>query len=138
MRAYFLDSGYLIALEDESDQYHQEAVRHWNALSKKLPLLVTTSYIFNEVTTFFNCHGYHSKAVSIGEKLLESSYIQFIHVDEVLFNEGWGYFKKYPDKTYSFTDCISFALMKKLDIQTALGFDRHFIQADFNLLPSQE
>lgn len=37
-------------------------------------------------------------------------------------------FKKYEDKLWSFTDCTSFAIMKRLGISTAFAFDRNFEQ----------
>ena len=111
MNFYFLDSSYLIALEAKDDQYHQKAQEHWESLFTVPSTLVTSSYIFDEVVAFFNSRGHHSKAVQVGESLLKSSYITFIHVDQELFNEGWDYFKKHSDKTYSLTDCISFLNM---------------------------
>lgn len=58
-----------------------------------------------------------------------------IHVDEPLFYEGWQYFEQHADKTFSLTDCISFVLMKRLEIMEALTFDRHLPQAGFVKLP---
>ena len=36
---------------------------------------------------------------------------------------------------YSFTDCVSFALLHKLRIVTAFAFDKHFAQAGLNVEP---
>jgi uncharacterized protein len=46
---------------------------------------------------------------------------------------GWALFKKHSDKELSFTDCTSFALMKKLGLRQAFSFDDHFIQTGFQL-----
>ncbi len=54
-----------------------------------------------------------------------------VHVDKQLFFEGWQYFKKHNDKAFSLTDSISFVIMEKQGIRTALTFDKHFIQAGF-------
>ena len=135
MRPLFIDTGYLIALEASDDQHHDDAVRHWRGLLKSLPPLVTTSYVFDEVVTFFNSRGRHAKAVEVGESLLESPSVEFIHVDELLFREGWQFFRKHRDKSYSLTDCVSFVLMGRRGIREALTFDRHFAQAGFDALP---
>lgn len=104
-------------------------------LANSLPPLITTSYVFDEIVTFFNSRDRHDKAVEIGKNLLESTRIELIHVDDELFHIGWQYFLKHRDKTYSLTDCISFAVMKQRGIKAALAFDKHFIQAGFNNLP---
>jgi len=131
----FIDTGYLIALEVADDQYHNVAFKHWQGLLKSPLHLVTTSYVFSEIVTFFNSHNYQSKAIEIGSRLISSPSIKFIHIDESLFYKGWQYLKKHNDKSYSLTDCISFIIMTQLEIKTALSFDKHFMQAGFKKLP---
>ncbi|MDQ3831913.1 MAG: type II toxin-antitoxin system VapC family toxin [Candidatus Tectomicrobia bacterium] len=135
MNPVFVDTGYLLALEIANDQHHQAAVQHWQRIVTTLPPLVTTSYVFDEVVTFFNSRGHHAKAVQIGNDLLRSAYLQLIHVDERLFYEGWTYLQQHQDKDYSLTDCISFVVMQRLSISTAFAFDRHFAQAGFTKVP---
>lgn len=135
MNSVFIDTGYLIALEATDDQHHEAALQHWHGLLKSIPPLVTTSYVFDEVITFFNSRNHHAKAVEIGNNILNSAFIQFIHVDEHLFQESWLYLKKHNDKSYSLTDCISFVVMNRHEIKTALTFDSHFVQAGFAILP---
>lgn len=135
MNTVFLDTGYLLALELSNDQNHPAASRHWRSLRKRLPPLVTTSYVFDEVVTYFNSRGYHAKAVEVGNRLLESPSVQFVQVDEGLFREGWRYFQQHRDKDYSLTDCISFVVMKRSGIETAFAFDQHFVQAGFQKAP---
>ena len=53
MQSVFADTGYLLALELSNDQNHQAALSHWNLIKTDLPRLVTTTYIFDEVVTFF-------------------------------------------------------------------------------------
>jgi uncharacterized protein len=57
MNPVFVDTGYLLGLEIANDQHHQAAVQHWQQLVTEIPRLVTTSYVFNEVVTFFNSKG---------------------------------------------------------------------------------
>lgn len=135
MRKVFLDTGYLIALEAADDQYHAAAAKHWDSLRKGLPRLITTSYVFDEVVTYFNSRSLHAKALEIGRRLIESPSVRLIHVDEALFHEGWEYLRKRSDKQYSLTDCISFVVMRRERLRTALTFDSHFSQAGFRRLP---
>jgi predicted nucleic acid-binding protein len=39
------------------------------------------------------------------------------------------------DKSFSFTDCTSFVIMKERRIRLALTSDKHFIQAGFDTAP---
>lgn len=135
MTSVFVDTGYLIALEAADDQHHDAALRHWGGLITQLPPLVTTSYVFAEVVTFFNSRNQHAKASEIGNRLLRSPTVQFVHVDEAVFFDAWRYFTQHADKTYSLTDCVSFVIMERSGIHTALAFDQHFVQAGFEKLP---
>lgn len=93
MKAVFLDTSYLLALELSNDQNHRAALKHWRSAVKSLPPLVTTSYIFDEVVTYFNSRGHHAKAVEVGNGLLNSPSVRFVHVSEDLFIEGWQIFR---------------------------------------------
>jgi predicted nucleic acid-binding protein len=135
LKPLFLDTGYVIALEAVDDQHHLEAAEHWSSLLRTLPPLVTTTYVVNEIATFFNSRNRHAKAVETVNRLMGSSSVQLIHVGEKLFDQSWEYFKKHPDKMYSLTDCISFVTMEEMGIEAALAFDRHFIQSGFKKLP---
>ena len=135
MKPVFLDTGYLIALETSDDQNHLAARRHWRPFSRRLPPLVTTSLVFVEVVTFFNAKGWHSKAVEIGEMLLESPAVTLVQVDEPRLLAAWDYLRQHADKSYSVADCASFLLMHERGIEQALAFDHHFTQAGFRKLP---
>ena len=135
MTSVFLDTGYVIALEAADDQHHDAAVQHWRGFTTQLPPLATTSYVFDEVVTFFNSRNQHAKASEIGNRLLRSPTVQLVHVDEALFYDAWQYFTQHSDKSYSLTDCVSFMVMERLGIRTALVFDQHFVQAGFEKLP---
>ena len=136
MTSLFIDTSYLIAVENADDQYHKAASKHWRDLLKSSPRpFVISSYVLVEVVTLLNNRRLHSKAVELGNNLLSSRLFNVVHVDEELFHEAWNYFQKYKDKTYSFTDCVSFVLMKRLGISEGLTFDKHFEQAGFSKLP---
>ena len=135
MKPLFLDTGYVIALEAVDDQHHEEAIKHWRGLLREAPTLVTTTYIVNEIATFFNSRNRHAKAVDTINRLMSSSSVQIIHVGKKLFDASWEYFKQHPDKMYSLTDCASFVTMEEMRIEATLAFDRHFIQAGFKKLP---
>jgi len=131
----FLDTGYLLALELADDQHHAAAVAHWEGTEQAPPRLVTTSFVFTEVVTFLNSRGFHAKAVQVGTRLIDSPLVEIMHVDEPLFRDAWTYFRQHQDKRYSLADCVSFVLMERRQIATALAFDHHFTQAGFAIQP---
>lgn len=133
----FLDTGYLIALEDADDENHSAAIMHREGLWE-MPSLTTTSYIVDEVVTFFNVRGQHTKAVELGQMMLSSSSVRMIHVSEDLLVQGFDLLLRRSDKRYSLTDCISFVVMRELEIMTAFAFDKHFKQEGFVREPVRE
>jgi len=136
MNQLFLDTGYVLALELANDQNHHGVTDHWRRLAiGALPPLVTTSYVFCEIVTFFNARGHHGKAVEVGNNLLRSTAIEMLHVDEELLELSWHYLARHQDKRYSLTDCVSFVVMERLGITTAFTVDHHFEQAGFHMEP---
>ncbi|MDQ2746261.1 MAG: type II toxin-antitoxin system VapC family toxin [Acidobacteriota bacterium] len=135
MNLRFVDTSYWLALELKNDQSHAAAQAHWKIFVQSPFALVTTSYVFDETVTYFNSRGFHEKAVKIGETVLQSPSVKLVHIDESLFYEGWEFFQQHQDKRYSLTDCISFLVMKKKNLETALTFDKHFSQAGFIIEP---
>ena len=47
------------------------------------------------------------------------------------FNAAAAVFRKHSDKEWSFTDCVSIAVMRELRIREAFTADPHFKQAGF-------
>ena len=134
MASFFLDTSFVIALELKDERHHQAVISYWQSMARSSTQLVTTSYVFDEIVTFFNSRGRHDKAIEVGERLLRSKAIKLIQVDEDLFLKGWQYFQQHQDKSYSLTDCISFLVMQQLKLGVALTLDRHFSQAGFEIV----
>ena len=82
MTPYVLDTGFLIALESRDDRHHKTAQAFWQDFLPNHSNLISTSYVLDEVVTFFNAHGQHAKAVQIGRRHLTSTLINLVHVDQ--------------------------------------------------------
>ena len=74
-------------------------------------------------------------AISLREDIEASSTVRVLWVNVEDEARAWKIFKTHKDKTYSFTDCTSFALMEKNVIKNAFAYDRHFAQHGLNKLP---
>jgi predicted nucleic acid-binding protein len=46
-----------------------------------------------------------------------------------------GLFEQFADQPFSFTDCLSFAVMKHSGLSRAFTFDNHFRVAGFEVWP---
>jgi uncharacterized protein len=132
---YFLDTSYIVALEIKNEDVHSRVLDHWLSLVDRKSQLVTTTYIFDEVVTLFNSRKLHSKAVEVGTLLLESPDILLVEIDKTIFEKGWQDFKRYKDKLFSLTDCLSFVVMQERNITSALTLDIHFQQVGFQVFP---
>jgi predicted nucleic acid-binding protein len=119
------------ALLDARDPDHERAAAWLD--SNTLPL-VTTDYVFDETVTLTRKELGHRAAVTFGENLQASSLTQMVSIALEDRKAGWLVFKKYKDQKLSFTDCTSFAVMRRLGLRDVLSTDRHFKMAGFTLV----
>src|SRR5688572_1389292 len=73
-------------------------------------------------------------ATQVGETLLAPGVVDLIQVTPEDERAAWTLFKERPDKHYSFTDCTSFALMRRLRLTDALALDDDFGREGFEVL----
>lgn len=131
MSRVFVDTSALVALFDRKDAHHPKAKTILERMKKERVKLLISDYVFDEsITTVLSAAG-HETAVSVGDFMMGSKLIEIVRLDEAVQLKAWDYFKKRPDKLFSFTDCTSFVLMKELHIHRYFSFDGDFRQAGF-------
>ena len=119
----FVDTSAFYALADRTDRLHSPAVRFVETNER---LLVTSNFVVHETVTLLRMRLGHAAAVAFGRRLLREGLTPVIPItmrDEL---KAWIFFQRYGDKRFSFTDCTSFALMKRLGIPAAFAFDEDF------------
>ena len=132
----FVDSSAFKAIYDARDDFHgraSELMRRIAVRDTEVTGFVTTDYVLDEAVTLTRFAHSHAKAVELADAAMASKFVEVVYCDEQLFSEGMSTFKGHPDKEWSFTDCVSFAAMRKHGIRTA--FDAHFRQAGFATVP---
>jgi predicted nucleic acid-binding protein len=134
----FADSSGWVALFDKSDKYHQIASASFRQLEGKPVSIETSDYIFDEALTILLKRSGHGAAARFGSWLLTTKNVNIIHIDEIIWQAAWEMFQAYDDKEWAFTDCTSFVLMRQQQLWQAFSFDQHFIQAGFQLWPTQQ
>ena len=58
-----------------------------------------------------------------------------VYSDEILETSAEAILRQYSDQEFSYTDAVSFALMRRRRIREAFAFDHHFLTAGFILVP---
>jgi predicted nucleic acid-binding protein len=130
MKPAFLDTQYLLALVNPDDQWHDRAL---DAAGTRRPL-VTTDAVLVEVADALCQRQHRAVAVQVVEELRADPDVECVGVDRALLDGGFELYRGRPDKDWSLTDCVSFALMTARGIDDALTADRHFEQAGFRAL----
>ncbi len=128
----FVDTGAWFAYVNAGDPDH---ARVRGFLDKYTGRLVTSTYVFDETVTLTQARLGHSNAVAVGKTLLDPVSVEMIHVTPPDEKAAWNLFEKRPDKSYSFTDCTSFVVMRKQKISRAFTLDVHFSQEGFEVVP---
>lgn len=124
-RSIFVDTSAFFALADQTDRLHHQALQYVQFTDR---LLVTSNVIVHETITLLRMRLGYEPAVQFGLRLLGEATTPIIRVTSVDEEKAWAIFRQYPDKRFSFADCTSFAIMKRLGIGTAFAFDEDFRQ----------
>ena len=131
MNRAFVDTSGWYAYARADDPSHEPARK---ALERWEGRLVTTDFVFDETVTLARLRLGSAHAERIGETLLDPGVVELVRLLPEDFEDAWALFKKNKDKGWSFTDCSSFAVMRRLGLSGAVATDRHFKQAGFELL----
>jgi predicted nucleic acid-binding protein len=127
----FVDTSAFLALYVKRDQYHRQASKIFPSLPRPFS---TSNHVVDELATLLGrIAGYRYAADRVDDVYASESIdvLSSTRNDEV---EAIRWMRKFADKEISFTDCISFAMMRRVGIRTAFTFDRHFRDAGFQII----
>ena len=96
-------------------------------LEQRLSVLYTTDYILDETLTFLKRACGLEAAKRAYEAIFQPPGINLIKVEEDDIKRAMELFFGRKDKRYSFTDCVSFVVMQRLQIIYAFAFDSDFV-----------
>ena len=131
----FVDTAGWMSMADKNDKLNKECIRTRDKWLEKGNLLVTTDYVIDETLTLIRMRIGIDGADKWWSQVSGSPRlkVEWIHFER--FEKACRYFFKWRDKSFSFTDCTSFVVMKELKLKRALTGDKHFIEAEFEILP---
>ena len=126
----FLDTGYFIAMQVETDQWHTMAA----AATEPGLRLITSSLVISETASLLQARRQLSTALDFLQRIRADPNTQIVYVDPVLQTEAWDLFHRWGGSGANPVDCASFAIMRRLNIKKAFTFDQHFRTAGFEIL----
>jgi predicted nucleic acid-binding protein len=127
----FIDTSAFVALWDASDKHHAAALRVQAELTRNRRRLLTSEYIVDETVTLLLTRHSHDAAADFLETVERTEWLALEWISPDRFHVAASFFRKHTDHTWSFTDCVSFTLMRELRLHDAFTSDHHFRQAGF-------
>ena len=127
------DTSFFKAIIDQKDDFHKQATIIMDHIKESHSDVVTSNFILDESFTLIRIKCGLKLALKFREYLEESSIVlKIVRVTVADEATAWDWFVKDWSKL-SFTDCTSFALMKRLGIEKVAAFDEDFQKAGFDL-----
>lgn len=127
----FIDTSGFYAILVKGDEAHPLASGYLQSARQARRRFATSDYVLDETATLLKARGFAHLVPALFGTLLASKACQLIWTDAARFHGARAFFLKHLDQAWSFTDCVSFCLMKELHIREALTKDIHFQQAGF-------
>ena len=131
----FVDTGAFIARYVRQDSHHRRARRAWSEIERSRSRCYTSNFVLDETFTLLGRRASYSFAADRARSLLRSSALTILRPDAEDEERAIDVFAKFADQQVSFTDCVSFVLMRRNRLERAFTFDRHFGNAGFDIMP---
>ena len=127
----FLDTGYIIALVNNRDQYHAQASNLADRCDGEL--FLTTDAVLLEIGNALS-RSHKSSAIEILKHLLQDESTTIVHLTPEWLKIAFDRYQHYQDQQWGLVDFFSFVVMERYKLQRVLTFDQHFAQAGFQVL----
>lgn len=135
MKDLFVDTAGWLMLADRADPDHEAARSARDGRLRAGGILVSTDYVVDETLTLLRVRLGLDAAEEWWRRVESSDRILWERIDDLRAEKARAWFFRWRDKTFSFTDCTSFVVMRERRIRTALTSDRRFRQARLAILP---
>ena len=132
MERLFVDTSAWFAYANRKDRDHATVSAAVTGFDGRL---VTSNFVFDETLSLCLYRLGHTVAERVGAVLLDPDSVDLIRVTPEDEQMAWTLFRNRPDQRYSFTDCTSFALMRRLGVDAALALDEDFRAEGFRVMP---
>lgn len=130
----FVDASAWFALADKNDAHHRKAASIYPALVSTSKRLVTSNLVVAETYVLIMMELGRDAALVFLDRIKTSPRIARIYSNEDIESEAQAMLEKYRDHDFSYTDVVSFTIMKRQKIRKAFAFDKHFVTAGFTVI----
>ena len=124
----FADTFALIAWLNPRDAAHAVVTTYLDGFTGRL---LTTEWVLVELADALSAPSARSTATTFLRAVRADPSFEIVGYDPAVYEAGFHLFANRPDKGWSLTDCISFAVMTERKISEVLTADHHFEQAGF-------
>lgn len=124
----FVDTSFWIALAVTRDASHEQARLIWGGPAGRL---LTSNHVLGETWTYLRRKVGFPGAIKMLDSISASKRVEIEHVDRATESQAWGWLRRRDERSYSFVDATSFALMRRMRLREALAFDGDFSAAGF-------
>jgi len=133
-RIVFLDTSFVLALENREDRHHGRAKQLDRELAAEGTILLLHWGILLEIGDGYARSGRRAKGAELLEKFVNEEGFQITPLSQAIMDQAMALFQSRSDKEWGLTDCISFVLMEREGVTQALTADVHFRQAGFEAM----
>ena len=130
MAQILVDTSAIYALIDRDDAYHRKAVAILRSLPRRGLVPLLTNFIVTETHALFLSR----LGADAARNWLLSQIWPVEPVEPQDEERAKDIIRRYIDKTFSYTDATSFAVMERLGIKEAFAYDPHFQQYGLRVL----
>lgn len=128
----FLDTVGLLALWDQSDQWHSLAAQAFQGFSKDRASLYTSSFVLLECANAAARRPYRGTVAALCREMKAAGRV--FHPSEEDLEQAWSEYEHGAVGGPGVVDLISFRAMRHLKAERAFTNDRHFLEAGFQVL----
>ncbi len=132
--AVFVDTSAWYALVDRTDPHHRDALAIGGRLRAASRGLLTTNHVAGESYTLLRGRLGYVAAQDFLRRIRISLQTERVFVPEAWEDAAEALLAQYHDQSFSYVDATSFVTMRRLELQEAFAFDRHFTIAGFTVL----
>ena len=125
-----VDTSAIFALLDRDDINHPAAISSLKKLKEQGAGVLITNYILAESHALIT----NRLGDETGRLWLRSNIWSVEKATESDEDKAVEIILSHTDKSYTYTDAITFAVMLRMDIKLAFAYDRHFSQFGFSLI----